>query len=297
MDMKRNHKASGNLIIIFQHYSIVLVFRTVFFFLLQRFRFEIDMLEGSWYKKIVGALKTIPRFASFLYIRFGLVIFYLFLSSMSGVSFTIDAPSQMVYMCGNIEEGLLMKMLTKTGIQILGVDYGNLKPPPKKVEAQISDGTETQPKKDTAPPPPPEIVVSTSTKHQAKNKKPRGFKKILFCLVVFYLFLSSMSGVSFTIDAPRQMVYMCGNIEEGLLMKMFTKTAIQILGVDYGNLKPPPKKVEAQISDGTETQPKKDTAPPPEIVVSTSTKHQAKNKKPRGFKKNLLSMSHVVMRT
>uniref|UniRef100_A0A0D3D206 Uncharacterized protein n=2 Tax=Brassica oleracea TaxID=3712 RepID=A0A0D3D206_BRAOL len=114
-----------------------------------RFRFEIDMLEGSWYKKIIGALKTIQ-----------------------GVSFTIDAPSQMVYMCGNIEEGLLLKMLTKTGIQILGMDYGNLKPPPKKVEAQISDGTETQPKKDTEPPPPPpEIVV---TKHQAKNKKPRG---------------------------------------------------------------------------------------------------------------------------
>ncbi|KAL0867417.1 hypothetical protein Bca101_046535 [Brassica carinata] len=85
---------------------------------LKRFRFEIDMLEGSWYKKIIGALKIIQ-----------------------GVSFTIDAPSQMVYMCGNIEEGLLMKMLTKTGIQILGVDYGNLKPPPKKVEAQILDGT------------------------------------------------------------------------------------------------------------------------------------------------------------
>ncbi|KAF2609173.1 hypothetical protein F2Q68_00046746, partial [Brassica cretica] len=119
-----------------------------------RFRFEIDMLEGSWYKKIIGALKTIQ-----------------------GVSFTIDAPSQMVYMCGNIEEGLLLKMLTKTGIQILGMDYGNLKPPPKKIEAQISDGTETQPKKDTEPPPPPpEIVV---TKHQAKNKKPRGF--ISFC--------------------------------------------------------------------------------------------------------------------
>ena len=99
------------------------------------------------------------------------------MSSMSGVSFTIDAPSQMVYMCGNIEEGLLLKMLTKTGIQILGMDYGNLKPPPKKVEAQISDGTETQPKKDTEPPPPPpEIVV---TKHQAKNKKPRGFRS--FC--------------------------------------------------------------------------------------------------------------------
>lgn len=97
---------------------------------------------------------------------------------MSGVSFTIDAPSQMVYMCGNIEEGLLLKMLTKTGIQILGMDYGNLKPPPKKAEAQISDGTETQPKKDTEPPP-TEIGVSTSTKHQAKNKKPRGFN--FFC--------------------------------------------------------------------------------------------------------------------
>ncbi|KAJ4886971.1 Uncharacterized protein Rs2_26719 [Raphanus sativus] len=120
-----------------------------------KFRFEIDMLEGSWYKKIIGALKTIQ-----------------------GVSFTIDAPSQMVYMCGNIEEGLLLKMLTKTGIQILGMDYGNLKPPPKKAEAQISDGTETQPKKDTEPPP-TEIGVSTSTKHQAKNKKPRGFN--FFC--------------------------------------------------------------------------------------------------------------------
>ncbi|KAF3553252.1 hypothetical protein F2Q69_00015035 [Brassica cretica] len=83
------------------------------------------MLERSWYKKIIGALKTIQ-----------------------GVSFTIDAPRQMgysdaprqmgysdapcqmVYMCGNIEEGFLMKMLTKTGIQILGVDFGNLKPPP-----------------------------------------------------------------------------------------------------------------------------------------------------------------------
>ncbi|WZZ69590.1 hypothetical protein YC2023_080960 [Brassica napus] len=141
-----------------------------------RFRFEIDMLEGSWYKKIIGALKTIQGLQVFSniyrYIRFGLVFFNLFVSSMSGVSFTIDAPSQMVYMCGNIEEGLLLKMLTKTGIQILGMDYGNLKPPPKKVEAQISDGTETQPKKDTEPPPPPpEIVV---TKHQAKNKKPRG---------------------------------------------------------------------------------------------------------------------------
>ncbi|CDY33441.1 BnaC01g32840D [Brassica napus] len=89
-----------------------------------RFRFKIDMSEGSWYKKIIGALKTIQ-----------------------GVPFTIDAPRQ--------------------------------KPPPKKVEAQISDGTETQPKKDTAPPPP---EISTSTKHQAKNKKPRGFKKNLLSM-------------------------------------------------------------------------------------------------------------------
>ncbi|CAF2077518.1 unnamed protein product [Brassica napus] len=89
-----------------------------------RFRFKIDMSEGSWYKKIIGALKTIQ-----------------------GVPFTIDAPRQ--------------------------------KPPPKKVEAKISDGTETQPKKDTAPPPP---EISTSTKHQAKNKKPRGFKKNLLSM-------------------------------------------------------------------------------------------------------------------
>ncbi|KAG2246799.1 hypothetical protein Bca52824_086427 [Brassica carinata] len=89
-----------------------------------RFRFEIDMSEGSWYKKIIGALKTIQ-----------------------GVPFTIDAPRQ--------------------------------KPPPKKVEAKISDGTKTQPKKDTAPPPP---EISTSTKHQAKNKKPRGFKKNLLSM-------------------------------------------------------------------------------------------------------------------
>ncbi|CAH8355543.1 unnamed protein product [Eruca vesicaria subsp. sativa] len=118
------------------------------------FNFEIDILEVSWYKKIIGVLKTIQ-----------------------GVSFTIDAPSQMVYMHGNIDKGLLMKMLTKTGIQILGMDY-NLKPPPKKAEA-ASDGTEKQPTKDKESTPPSELVVSTSTKQQAKNKKPRGFR--IFC--------------------------------------------------------------------------------------------------------------------
>ncbi|KAG5415704.1 hypothetical protein IGI04_003271 [Brassica rapa subsp. trilocularis] len=124
-----------------------------------------------------------------------------------------------------------------------------------------------------------------------EGANPMMFTKKLMFLCGEVILWSSLK------NAPSQMVYMCGNIEEGLLMKMLTKTGIQILGVDYGNLKPPPKKVEAQISDGTETQPKKDTAPPPEIVVSTSTKHKAKNKKPSGFKKKLLSMSQVVMRT
>ncbi|KAH0904127.1 hypothetical protein HID58_043630, partial [Brassica napus] len=116
-----------------------------------RFRFEIDMLERSLYKKIIGVSFTIdaPR--------------------QMGYS---DAPCQMVYMCGNIEEGFLMKMLTKTGIQILGVDYGNLKPPPKKFEGleAPSDGTETQPKKDREPPP-PKTVFSSSVKQREKKTR------------------------------------------------------------------------------------------------------------------------------
>ena len=105
------------------------------------------------------------------------------MSSMSGVSFTIDAPSQMVYMCGNIEEGLLLKMLTKTGIQILGVDYGNLKPPPKKFEGleAPSDGTETQPKKDREPPP-PKTVFSSSVKQ--REKKTRNLAVLEFLLFI-----------------------------------------------------------------------------------------------------------------
>lgn len=112
---------------------------------------------------------------------------------VSGVSFTIDTPPPdlgypvgytMGYLCGNIEIGVLMKMLEKTSIDLLGMKYGaecedaNLKPPevpPKKLEAP-PNGTETQPKKDSVPPPPE--VVSTLTKHQAEYKKPRGFRRL-----------------------------------------------------------------------------------------------------------------------
>ncbi|ESQ47871.1 hypothetical protein EUTSA_v10022395mg, partial [Eutrema salsugineum] len=131
-----------------------------------RYRFELNTLEEGWDKRIIGALKTIQ-----------------------GVSFTIDAPTEMVYLCGNIEIGVLMKMLVKTGIHLLTMDYGveykdpNLKPPPNKLEAPANE-TETQPTQDTLPPPPPPPeAVSTSTKQQAKYKKPGGFRR--FCWFLF----------------------------------------------------------------------------------------------------------------
>lgn len=89
----------------------------------------------------------------------------------------------MAYLCGNIEIGVLMKMLVKTGIELSAMEYGveykdaNLNPPPKKLEAP-ANGTETQPAKDTVLPPPPE-VVNTLTKNQVIYKKPRGFRR--FC--------------------------------------------------------------------------------------------------------------------
>ncbi|KAL1197719.1 hypothetical protein V5N11_012374 [Cardamine amara subsp. amara] len=117
----------------------------------------INTLDISWYKKTIGALKAIQ-----------------------GVSFTIYAPPgseyQMVYFYGNIEIGVLMKMLVKTGIELLTMKYG---PPDPKPEAPAS-GTETQPAKDTVPPPPPPPeIVSTSAKHQVIYKKPWGFRR--FC--------------------------------------------------------------------------------------------------------------------
>ncbi|KFK37963.1 hypothetical protein AALP_AA3G052400 [Arabis alpina] len=136
-----------------------------------RCRFDLNILDISWYKKIIGALKTIQ-----------------------GVSFAIDTPPPewgypvgytMGYLRGNIEIGVLMKMLRKTSIHLLGMKYGaecedaNLEPPevpPKKLEAS-PNVTETQPEKDTVPP--PLEVVSTSTKHQVVYKKPGGFRR--FC--------------------------------------------------------------------------------------------------------------------
>lgn len=90
----------------------------------------------------------------------------------------------MGYLRGNIEIGVLMKMLVKTDIDLLGMKYGaeckdaNLEPPPMKLDQAPANGTETQPAKDDKVPPPTE-VVSTSTKHQATYKKPRGFRR--FC--------------------------------------------------------------------------------------------------------------------
>jgi len=105
---------------------------------------------------------------------------------VSGVSFTIDAQpvmgNPMVYLCGNIEIGVLMKMLVKTGIELSAMEYGveykdaNLNPPPpKKVEAPSIGTAETKDVKDTVPPPLPEVV-----KHQVVYKKSRGLRRF-FC--------------------------------------------------------------------------------------------------------------------
>ncbi|KAG7582651.1 Polyprenyl synthetase [Arabidopsis suecica] len=125
--------------------------------------FELNTSDISWYKRIIGALKTIQ-----------------------GVSFTIDAQPvmgyPMAYVCGNIEIGVLMKMLVKTGIELSAMEYGveykdaNLNPPPPKKPEAPSNGTETQPVKDTVPP--PLEVVSTLAKHQVIYKKPLGFRRI-----------------------------------------------------------------------------------------------------------------------
>ncbi|CAL9221555.1 unnamed protein product [Arabidopsis halleri] len=126
--------------------------------------FELNTSDISWYKRIIGALKTIQ-----------------------GVSFTIDAQPvmgyPMAYVCGNIEIGVLMKMLVKTGIELSAMEYGveykdaNLNPPPPKKPEAPSNGSETQPVKDTVPP--PLEVVSTLAKHQVIYKKPLGFRR--FC--------------------------------------------------------------------------------------------------------------------
>ncbi|OAP02854.1 hypothetical protein AXX17_AT3G21500 [Arabidopsis thaliana] len=103
---------------------------------------------------------------------------------IEGVSFTIDAQpvmgNPMVYLCGNIEIGVLMKMLVKTGIELSAMEYGveykdaNLNPPPpKKVEAPSIGTAETKDVKDTVPPPLPEVV-----KHQVVYKKSRGLRRI-----------------------------------------------------------------------------------------------------------------------
>ncbi|XP_010468315.1 PREDICTED: uncharacterized protein LOC104748358 [Camelina sativa] len=136
-----------------------------------RCRFEINTLEISWYKKIMGALKTIQ-----------------------GVSFTLDAQPAamgsppMAYLCGNIEIGVLMKMLVKTGIELSAMEYGveykdanlNPPPPPKKLEAPPANGTETQPAKDTVPPTLKVDSTSLTEHKQVIYKKPRGFRR-LFC--------------------------------------------------------------------------------------------------------------------
>ncbi|KAF2587119.1 hypothetical protein F2Q70_00036921 [Brassica cretica] len=128
------------------------------------------------------------------------------MSLILGLAFSIDAPDwwthgeganpmmftkKLMFLRGQIDPVVFIKKLFRAKIYavLYRIDYGHEEnpqgirkpnnhflPPPKKVEAKISDGTETQPKKDTAPPPP---EISTSTKHQAKNKKPRGFKKNL----------------------------------------------------------------------------------------------------------------------
>ncbi|CAH2052946.1 unnamed protein product [Thlaspi arvense] len=113
--------------------------------------FKLDTLEEGWNERMIGALKPVQ-----------------------GVSFTIDAPAQTVFACGNIEVGVLMKTIEKTGNHLLSIDYGvetveckdpNLKPPAKRLEAATpANETEAQPAKDTVPTRPED--VSTSTKQR-----------------------------------------------------------------------------------------------------------------------------------
>ncbi|CAH2052947.1 unnamed protein product [Thlaspi arvense] len=110
--------------------------------------FTLDTLEEGWDKRMIGALKPVQ-----------------------GVSFTIDQIAQMVYLCGNIEFGILMKTVGKTGIHLLAMEYGveckdpNLKPPAKTLEAPppppppASESKAAQPTKDTVPPTRPEDVT------------------------------------------------------------------------------------------------------------------------------------------
>ncbi|CAA7030059.1 unnamed protein product [Microthlaspi erraticum] len=98
--------------------------------------FEQNALDESWYKRVIGALKTFQ---------------------VSDVSLTIDTPAQKGnemeyhqkgYLCGNIKFGMFIKMLGKTGIKVSGCEYGfassvynipHLKPPPPMYESWNRD--------------------------------------------------------------------------------------------------------------------------------------------------------------
>ncbi|CAH2035475.1 unnamed protein product [Thlaspi arvense] len=69
-------------------------------------------------------------------------------TGLQGVSFTIDAPFRMVYLRGNVEFGVLLKTLGKTGNHLLSMDYEveckdpNMKPPAKRLEAPPANETD-----------------------------------------------------------------------------------------------------------------------------------------------------------
>ncbi|CAA7054674.1 unnamed protein product [Microthlaspi erraticum] len=119
--------------------------------------FEINILDESWYKKVLVALKTIQ-----------------------GVSLIIDGQQNSGYLRGNIESARLMKMMAKAGIESWAMNYGVMyKNATLKTLKPSAKGTEqAEPAKDKEPP--PLENVSTSKHYQVVYKKPRGFKRF-FC--------------------------------------------------------------------------------------------------------------------
>ncbi|XP_010530697.1 PREDICTED: uncharacterized protein LOC104807208 [Tarenaya hassleriana] len=123
--------------------------------------FHVNTEDGGWFKKLLGALKTVQ-----------------------GVSFTIDAASQLGYVCGNINSGVLMKMIAKVGIEVYRIDYGFRPNDQKPNQLLIKSEPEPEPvsrnEMDKKPKKAAETrtEVVTSPNHRSKIK-PRSFGRFL----------------------------------------------------------------------------------------------------------------------
>lgn len=102
------------------------------------------------------------------------------MGSISGVSFTIYEPESTGYLQGNIETGMLTKMMAKAGIESRAMNYGvvykdaNL----KRLKASAKGAEKAEPAKDKESP--RLETVSKSKHHEVIYKKRRGFKRF-FC--------------------------------------------------------------------------------------------------------------------